>query len=106
MTQMIHILAQTGGSGFFLALILAMAVYMLIMASYSRKEKKQYAEMLSNLKKNDRVMTIGGIVGSVVSTTPEEVVVKVDESANVKVTFVRSAIKKVLSEEPKASDLK
>jgi len=29
----------------------------------------------------------------------------VDESANVKVTFLKSAIRKVLTEEPKAADL-
>jgi preprotein translocase subunit YajC len=106
MTHTIYMLSQNlGGQGFLFALLLAIGVYMLVLASYNRKEKKQYQQMLANLKKNDRVMTIGGIVGSVVSATPEEVVVKVDESNNVKVTFVRSAIKKVLTEEPKATDL-
>ena len=101
-------LSQNGGGsgqGILLAAMLAVFVYMIISASYGRKEDKQYAQMLANLKKNDRVVTIGGIIGSVVSTTAEEVVVKVDESANVKVTFLKSAIRKVLTEEPKAADL-
>lgn len=105
MTHTTQMLAQSGGEGFFLALILAMVVYMIVMATYARKEKKQYANMLANLKKNDRVMTIGGILGSVVSVDADEVVLKVDESANVKITVLRSAVKKVLTEEPKASDL-
>ena len=46
--------------------------------------------MLANIKKNDRVMTIGGIVGSVVSASDAEVSLKVDESANVKITVIRS----------------
>lgn len=84
------------------AFLLAMMVYLVVMGSGARKERKQFQQMLANLKKNDRVLTAGGIIGSVVSTTPEEVVLKVDESANVKITVVRSAIKAVLSEDPKA----
>ena len=38
---------------------------------------------------------IGGIVGSVVSVNESEVTLKVDESANVKITFLRSAIQRV-----------
>jgi preprotein translocase subunit YajC len=95
-----------GGQGLFLALILAMAAFMVFSSVFNRKEKKQVQQMLDNLKKNDRVMTIGGILGSVVSATKEEVVVKVDESANVKITVVRSAIKTVLTEGPKATDPK
>ena len=53
--------------------------------------------MLSALKKNDRVMTIGGVVGTVVQVRDDEVVVKVDESANVKLTFIRGSIQKILS---------
>ncbi|GMV96554.1 MAG: preprotein translocase subunit YajC [Phycisphaerae bacterium] len=103
-----HLLAEGGGSSapFMLALVLAMVVYFFIISRSATKDKKRYQEMLANIKKNDRVMTIGGIIGSVVSTTNDEVVLKVDESANVKITFVRSAIKKVLTEEPKADDLK
>ena len=46
-------------------------------------------------------MTIGGIIGSVVSVSDDEVTLKVDESANVKITVVRSAIQKVLAEDEK-----
>lgn len=104
---MILVLAQSGGSSnFFIALMLGLGAWLLLSSLFNRKNQKQFQDMLTNLKKNDRVMTIGGIVGSVVSCTPEEVVLKVDESANVKITFVRSAIKKVLTEAPKSADLK
>lgn len=108
MTHTVCVLAQMGGggNGLIFALILAMVAYMVIAATFGRKEKKQVQQMLDNLKKNDRVMTIGGILGSVVSATKEEVVLKVDESANVKITVVRSAIKTVLTDAPKAADLK
>jgi preprotein translocase YajC subunit len=44
------------------------------------------------------VVTIGGIVGTVVATRDDEVVLKVDESTNTKMTFVRKAIQRVLPE--------
>jgi preprotein translocase subunit YajC len=92
---------------FLFAIMIAMVAFIFISnRQATSREKKRFAELMASIKKNDRVMTVGGIIGSVVSTTPEEVVLKVDESANVKITFVRSAIKKVLTEEPKSSDLK
>lgn len=63
----------------------------------TKQQEKRHREMLANLKRGDRVQTIGGIVGSVVETRENEVVVKVDEGTNTKIRFVRDAIKKVSS---------
>jgi preprotein translocase subunit YajC len=52
--------------------------------------------MLSKLKKNDHVVTIGGIHGTIVAVRDKEIVLKVDESSNLKLKFARSAIAKVL----------
>jgi preprotein translocase subunit YajC len=65
----------------------------------NRQQEKKHKEMLSNLKRGDRIQTIGGIIGSVVETRENEVVVKVDEGTNTKIRFVRDAIKKVSAEE-------
>ncbi len=104
----IRMLAQGGGSsnggGFWIGLILMMGVFYFIMLSGTRKDKKRQ-EMLANLKKSDRVMTKGGILGSVVSVNEQEVTLKVDESANVKITVVRSAIQTVLSEGEKPAEV-
>lgn len=61
------------------------------------KEKKRRAEMIAAIKKNDRVSTIGGIQGTVVSVKDNEITLKVDESNNTKITFLRSAIQSVPS---------
>jgi preprotein translocase subunit YajC len=50
-------------------------------------------------------MTIGGILGSVVGVQGDEVTLKIDESANVKITVIRSAIQKVLAEGEKPGAL-
>ena len=51
--------------------------------------------MLKNMKRGDRVMTAGGILGTVVDVRDAEVVLKVDESTNTKIKFSRDAIKRV-----------
>jgi preprotein translocase subunit YajC len=82
---------------FFFPLLLAMGVFYIFMFRGQRKEKQKHANMLTNLKRNDRVQTIGGLLGTVVDVRDQEVVLKVDESNNVKMRFNRGAIKEVLS---------
>ena len=75
--------------------------YFFIMRPQSRERAKR-SEMLSQLKKNDKVVTIGGIIGTVASVHAEtdEVVIKVDESTNTKLRMLRSSIHQVVTEEP------
>jgi preprotein translocase subunit YajC len=95
------VLAEGGGpqTALWIGLILMLVVFYGIMLSGSRREKKNRQEMLSTIKKNDRVVTIGGVIGSVVSVSESEVTLKVDESANVKITFTRGAINRVLRDD-------
>lgn len=87
----------------FLPLILIIGVFWWWMSRSRRREQQRYQEMLRNLKRNDRVQTIGGIIGTVVDTRDDEVVLKVDETNNVKMRFVRSAIKDVMRESTPSS---
>ena len=82
----------------FLPLLAAMIFLFWWMSRGQRKERKRYQEMLANLKKNDRVQTVGGILGTVLEVRDTDVVLKVDESSNVKIRFARNAIKEVLAE--------
>jgi preprotein translocase subunit YajC len=81
-------------------LVLVMVVFWFVMSRGRNKEKQRFQQMLDSLKKNDRVQTIGGIIGTVVDVRDDEVVLKVDEANNVKIRFNRSAIKDVLREAP------
>jgi preprotein translocase subunit YajC len=60
--------AQTGGSGFTVLLLQMAAIglvfYFLILRP-SGQARKRHAELLRGLKKNDEVMTSGGIIGKV-----------------------------------------
>ena len=81
-------------------LVLVMVVFWFVMSRGRNKEKQRFQQMLDSLKKNDRVQTIGGMLGTVVDVRDDEVVLKVDEANNVKIRFNRSAIKDVLREAP------
>jgi len=60
-----------------------------------RKQEAKRKEMLSNLKKGDKIVSIGGIIGTVIEAKPEEITVKVDETNNVRMKFARWAIRGV-----------
>lgn len=79
--------------------ILGLFVFMMWTSSSSqKKEKRRREEMLGNLQRHDKVQTIGGVIGSVIEVKDGEVVLKVDESNNIKMRFARSAIQTVLSD--------
>ncbi len=83
----------------FLPLIVIAVVFYLFVFRGKRSQDKERKGMLSNLKKGDRVQTIGGIMGTVIEARETEVVLKVDETSNVKMRFSRSAIHRVVVDE-------
>ncbi len=66
-----------------------------------RKKRKDLTNLLDNLKKNDRIVTIGGIHGVVVNVASEsdEVTIRVDEGTNTRLRVSRSAISRVVGDE-------
>jgi preprotein translocase subunit YajC len=69
------------------------------------KKRKETQGMLDSLRKGDRIVTIGGIHGKVVSSKDNEITIRVD--SNAEITFDRNAISKVISgNKPVQSDAK
>ena len=64
-----------------------------------RKKQQQHKQMMAALGKNDKVQTIGGIIGTVVDVKDDEVTLKIDESNNTKMKVIRSAIGRNLSKD-------
>jgi preprotein translocase subunit YajC len=79
-------------------ILIGVILYFFIIRSKKTQDRKRN-EMLGQLKKGDRVQTIGGVLGTVIDARENEVVVKVDESSNTKMRFVRSAIHRVVDDE-------
>ncbi len=67
--------------------------YMLVLLP-ERRRQRETANLRSSLKKNDRVVTTGGIFGVVVNVNSDsdEVTIRVDESNNTRLRVLRSAI--------------
>ncbi|MEK6373839.1 MAG: preprotein translocase subunit YajC [Acidobacteriota bacterium] len=93
-------LLQAGGSGAFIIQILPIAaiflVFYFIVIAPANKQRKKTQQMLSSLKKGDRVVTQGGIYGTVQGVEPDVVYLKIAE--NVKVKVARSAITGLISD--------
>ncbi len=66
-------------------------MYFLILRPQKTKEKKRL-EMISNVRKNDRIVTSGGIHGLVLSVRENEVIARVDDAKDVKLKIDKSAI--------------
>ncbi len=75
---------------------IAVAAYLILFRPERERQRKQQA-LLSNLKKNDRVVTSGGLCGTVASVDRDagRVSLKVDESAAVKITVTLASIAQV-----------
>jgi preprotein translocase subunit YajC len=64
-----------------------------------RKKQQQHKQMVQSLERNDRIRTVGGIIGTVVDVKEDEITLKIDEANNTKIKIVSSAIGKNLSKE-------
>jgi preprotein translocase subunit YajC len=94
----------TGGSNLMFPLLIGLLLLFVFTSSKNkRKDEKTRQDMLKNLKRGDRVQTIGGIIGTVVDAREGDVVLKVDESSNTKIKFAREAIKRVMAEDEPAA---
>ena len=92
------------GSGlmsFLPAVLLAFALYFFMILRPERRKQAAQRAQLEALKKNDRVVTIGGMYGVVmnVQKDADEVTLKIDETNNTKIRVTISSIARVLGGE-------
>jgi len=88
-----------GEYGNILVLVLMFAVMYLLLFRSPRKKQQEHKQMLQSLQKNDKVRTIGGIIGTIVDIKDDEITLKVDENTNTKIKVIASAIGKKLSKD-------
>jgi preprotein translocase subunit YajC len=87
----------------FLPLILIFVVFYFLHIRPQQKRMKQHKEMLSQLRRGDKVVTSGGIIGTVSKiVNDQEVVLEIAD--NVKVRVVRATIQEITTKtEPVAA---
>ena len=93
-----------GGSGFGMlpAFAIIGVLFYLMLIRPQRREQSARQTMLEGLKKNDRVVTIGGIYGVVSNVRKEadQVTLTVDEKSNATIRVTLASIARVVRDEP------
>lgn len=93
------ILFATGGAsgpsfGFLIPILGIFVIFYFLLLRPQQKKQKELQKMIEALKKGDRVMTTGGIFGTVVGLKENILVLKIDE--NTKIELVKSAVASVV----------
>lgn len=96
-TALILLQGAAGGSGIFgmlLPMVLIFVLFYFMIILPQRKRQKAIDEMLDNLKMGDRVVTSGGIHGSIVSIREDKrtVQLKISENPVVRIEIARNSI--------------
>ena len=74
------------GIGAFLPLILIFGVFYILLIRPQQKKVKQHREMLNNLKRGDKIITSGGIIGLITKVNDNrELVVEISDGVEIKV---------------------
>lgn len=79
-----------------LPLIIIFGIFYLVMILPMRRRQKKHQDMLSKLTRGDRVLTTGGIFGTVVEAESDTLTLRIAD--NVKVQVARSAVAGLASE--------
>ena len=89
-------LAQSGGfaeGGLgLMPIILVMIIFYFLLIRPQQKRAKQHKAMLAELKRGDKIITNGGLTGTIVKVVDESETIEVEIAKDVKVNVVRSMI--------------
>jgi preprotein translocase subunit YajC len=83
----------------FIPIILIFGVFYFLIIRPQSKKQKEHQKMVDNLKKGDRIVTLGGMYGTVVDVQDNIVKIKIAENVNVQI--MKSAVSAVISDIPK-----
>lgn len=85
-----------GGNPFmmFVPIILIFVVFYFILIRPQQKKQKEHQNLVSQLRKGDKIVTNGGIYGTVVDAKEHIIVLKIAE--DVKIELVKSAVATVI----------
>ncbi|MDR3275801.1 MAG: preprotein translocase subunit YajC [Treponema sp.] len=90
--------AATGGSLLttIIPFALVIGIFYFLIIRPQNKKQKDTQRMLSAIKKGDKIVTIGGIHGTIYTVRDDSVIVKVDDGT--KIEFSRSAVSSIVAE--------
>ena len=82
--------AQSPFASMLIPIILIYVIFYFVLIKPQKKEQKERRAMLDNLKKNDEVVTGGGIHGTIVNVKDKTFMLRVDD--NVKIEIDKSSV--------------
>ena len=82
--------AQPNAIMSFLPIIFIFGIFYFLLIRPQQKKQKEHEKMISELKKNDEVVTNGGVHGTVMNVKDTTLTLKIDD--NVKVELNKSAV--------------
>ncbi len=83
--------------GWLVPIAIIFAIMYLMLIRPQKKRDQQRKEMLGTLKKDDEIVTIGGIIGVVTSVNDREIVLRLED--NTKIRLTRAAVSKIVNKE-------
>jgi preprotein translocase subunit YajC len=98
--------APDQGLGIFQFIIPVILIMLLFQFMFNprRRDEKRRLELLKSLKKNDRIVTIGGITGTVASISEDHQYVTIKVEDNTRIKMLASSIQSVLRDEGDKDD--
>jgi preprotein translocase subunit YajC len=78
--------ATGGGASGLIMMVVIFAIFYFILIRPQQKKMKEHKKMVEELKKGDRIITAGGMYGTVENSTPETLTIKIAEGVKVKIT--------------------
>lgn len=97
--------ASRGGGSFITALIpfiLVFVIFYLLIIMPSRKRQKKHQQMVEQLRPGDKVVTSGGIYGTVMGVQKDRIELKI--ASNVKVDVTKNAVAAILTPKKKEKE--
>jgi preprotein translocase subunit YajC len=82
--------SQPGGIALFLPLVLIMVIFYFLMILPAQRRQKKVSQMLRELKNGDKVITNGGIYGTIVGLEDDSIQLRIADQVKIKIS--RSAI--------------
>jgi len=80
-----------------LPLIILFVIFYLLVILPQQRQAKKHKQMVESLKKGDKIVTTGGIIGEVVRNEPNNLVVRISKDVEVRVD--KSAVARKLNDE-------
>lgn len=91
-----------GITGMVLPLVLMFVIFYLFLIRPQQKKQKEHQSMLNALRKGERVITTGGILGTITGLTDQYAVIEIQEKVRMKILRSHIAGKQAGAESPKS----